>query len=151
MRGIIIEIFFRKGVPAVKKSRYAAPLAFLCLWIALIFGHSCMTGSVSASESRGLLELLQPVFPWLTAALIRKLGHIVEFFTLGVLASVFFRRLRGFSMFKPLCLSLFVALCDESIQLLIPGRSGRLPDVWLDFGAAGAAFLLCWLIYKLKK
>lgn len=134
----------------MKKSRFGAPLAFLLLWIALIFGHSCMSGSVSSAESRGLLAVLQPIFPWLTNVLIRKIGHIVEFFVLGLLASVFFRRLRSFSLLKPLFLCLLVALCDESIQRVIPGRSALLTDIWLDFAASGAACAIHWLYRKLR-
>ena len=43
----------------------------------------------------------------------------------------------------------FIPLCDESIQLLVPGRSGQISDVWLDFAGAltglAAAALLLWL------
>lgn len=135
----------------MKKSRYGAPLAFLLLWIALIFGHSCMSGSISSAESRGLLGLLQPIFPWLTNVLIRKLGHIIEFSVLGLLASIFFRRLRNFSLLKPLFVCLLVAVCDESIQRVIPGRSALLTDVWLDFAAASAASAVHWVFRQLKK
>ena len=41
------------------------------------------------------------------------------------------------------------ALCDETIQLFVPGRSGRIADVWLDTAGYFNGALLTLLIFSL--
>lgn len=43
----------------------------------------------------------------------------------------------------------FAALCDETIQLFVPGRSGRIADVWLDTAGYLTGALLTLLIFRL--
>ena len=39
--------------------------------------------------------------------------------------------------------------CDETIQLFVPGRSGRIADVWLDTAGYLTGALLTLLIFRL--
>ena len=41
------------------------------------------------------------------------------------------------------------ALCDETIQLFVPGRSGQITDVWLDTAGYLTGALLTLLIFSL--
>ena len=41
------------------------------------------------------------------------------------------------------------ALCDETIQLFVPGRSGQIADVWLDTAGYLTGALLTLLIFRL--
>ena len=41
------------------------------------------------------------------------------------------------------------ALCDETIQLFVPGRSGQITDVWLDTAGYLAGALLTLLLFSL--
>lgn len=41
------------------------------------------------------------------------------------------------------------ALCDETIQLFVPGRSGQIADVWLDTAGCLTGALLTLLIFRL--
>ncbi len=41
------------------------------------------------------------------------------------------------------------ALCDETIQLFVPGRSGQIADVWLDTAGYLTGTLLTLLIFRL--
>ena len=43
----------------------------------------------------------------------------------------------------------FAALCDETIQLFVPGRSGQIADVWLDTAGYLTGALLTLLIFRL--
>ena len=36
---------------------------------------------------------------------------------------------------------LLTALTDETIQLFVPGRSGQVTDIWIDFSGVMTAFL----------
>lgn len=43
----------------------------------------------------------------------------------------------------------FAALCDETIQLFVPGRSGQITDVWLDTAGYLTGALLTLLLFRL--
>lgn len=135
----------------MKKRKFRIWLLLSLLWLALIFLHSAMPAEASNAESRGFLAVLQTVFPWLTHHLLRKIGHFAEFSVLGVLLTGTFHNAKNFTLFKPLGLCLLTAVCDETLQLFIAGRSGNLKDVWIDFAGAVCGTLLTWLIYKLRK
>lgn len=135
----------------MKKKRFFLWLALTVLWLAVIFGHSAMTASASSKESLGLLARLQGLFPWLTHDVLRKLGHFGEFGILGFFLTGSFWNWKNFRLTKPLGCALFVALCDETLQIFIPGRSGQIVDVWIDFAGAFCGCLFLWAILKLKK
>ena len=46
---------------------------------------------------------------------------------------------------------LFTAVCDETLQLFVAGRSGNVRDIWIDFAGAFLSTLVTWLIYKLRQ
>lgn len=123
----------------------------LVLWILFIFNHSLRPAAASTQESDAVRQpLSQLVRHELSAAFVRKLAHFVEFGVLGGLAVHLFagyaKRLLQ-TLFYSAVLSMMVALCDETIQLFVDGRNGRILDVWLDFAGAltGAAVALALL------
>ncbi len=75
----------------------------------------------------------------LTEHIVRKLAHFAEYTIAGMLGMLFFRNL-GFPVLS-LFSGLLVALTDE---IFVPGRSGQVTDVWLDFAGvlAGSAVYL---------
>ena len=135
----------------MKKRKFRFWLILSLLWLAVIFWQSSMPARTSHTESRGLLAALQPIFPFLTHHLLRKLAHFLSFALLGIFFTGMFRNARGFLLLKPLSCCLFAALCDETLQLYVEGRAGMLTDVWLDFAGALTGTLLMWLIYKIRK
>ena len=135
----------------MKKRRFHIWLLLSCAWLIVIFGHSSMPAATSDAESLGFLAVVQTVFPWMTNHLLRKLGHFTEFAVLGVFVTGAFRNAKNFTLFKPLGLCLFTAVCDETLQLFIAGRSGNVRDIWIDFSGALLGTLLTWLVYKLRK
>ena len=135
----------------MKKRRFRIWLLLSCLWLVVIFGHSSMPAAASNAESLGFLAVIQTVIPWMTNQLLRKLGHFTEFAVLGVFVTGAFRNAKNFTLFKPLGLCLFTAVCDETLQLFIAGRSGNVRDIWIDFSGALLGTLLTWLVYKLRK
>lgn len=135
----------------MKKRRFRIWLLLSCLWLVVIFGHSSMPASASNAESLGFLAVVQTIFPWMTNQLLRKLGHFTEFAVLGVFVTEAFRNAKNFTLFKPLGLCLFTAVCDETLQLFIAGRSGNVRDIWIDFAGAFLSTFVTWLIYKLRQ
>ena len=113
------------------------------LWIFVIWGHSLMSGQVSSAESNRVLAMIQPIFEklhlsdFLVLLNIRKIAHFTEFFILGLLLSASIRKcFAKWPIPVHFCAMLtgtLVAICDESIQAFIPGRSSQLTDVMIDF------------------
>jgi VanZ family protein len=113
------------------------------IWMAFIFWMSTETFS-SEQTSRFIGPILYCLFPWLSSqdvdlihGLIRKSGHIVEYFVLGLLL---FRAFRADSLQKwcfqwTLCVIIGVvlfALCDEFHQSFFSSRTSSLVDVGID-------------------
>ena len=113
------------------------------LWILFIFWHSLQTAEASSQESGRILEFVRKLLPFMPHTLLRKMGHFAEFTVLGLLLSGTMR-VKGLPR-KPAALSpglrhwavplgagLLTAVCDESIQLFVPGRSAEVRDVLID-------------------
>lgn len=111
----------------------------LAVWMAVIFAFSSMPGSGSAG-SLPLRLLLE-----------RKGAHVFEYLILAMLAFNAFRL--TFSKERPrshvllaMAFSLFYAFTDETHQLFVFGREGKLSDVGIDLmgivlGVSVAAYL----------
>ena len=125
----------------------------LFLWILFIFGHSLQPAAASTQESDSVRRLLSLLLRCeLASAFVRKLAHFVEFWVLGALAACFFAGWAGRlpqTLFYSAVLGMMTALCDETIQLFVAGRDGRILDVWLDFAGSctGAAMVLAVLYF----
>lgn len=84
---------------------------------------------------------------------IRKAAHFGLYALLGALCYLWLRRMpHNITTSMSVC-ALFASL-DEFHQLFVPGRTGKVTDIFLDcFGSAcgiAAAFLLLCLLYCLK-
>lgn len=87
---------------------------------------------------------------------IRKMAHFGEYMVFGLLMCLLFSRPNGHGRFWwPMFMCLCVASIDECIQLITPGREGKVRDVALDMmgscvGVVCTMVLLA-LIYGSKK
>ena len=76
---------------------------------------------------------------------VKKLAHIIEYFILGLL--IFFSLKNTFTfarsrlLFLTVILTVLYALTDEWHQTFVPGREGRLRDVFFDSTGALLAVL----------
>lgn len=141
----------------MKAKRKELLIALISGWICFIFLRSLKSGDISAQESRWALDMIEALLPFeLSMQLIRKLAHFVEFAVLGLLSWALYGS-RAARLWQRLLIffltTAFIALCDETIQLFIPGRASSVRDIWIDifgalFGGAVAAALL--LIRKSK-
>lgn len=145
----------------IKKYIYA----FLTVSVmAVIFYLSSQDAAVSSDLSEGFLQtgighFMGKFLPNLTDKGvyhdIRKYAHVFEFFCLGVTSCLFFDELISSRLKSALfsCgFSLAYACTDEWHQTFVPGRSGQISDVFVDFigiitGVLAAA-LLCAIIRK---
>ena len=135
----------------MKKKNFKVWLILTIVWTVLIFGHSAMPASVSDQESLGILGFLQNIFPNLTNHVLRKIGHFTEFAVSGLFFTGTFWYHGRFRLSKPLLAAFLTGFADETLQLFIPGRSGQITDVWLDFSGAVVGVLLMWIIFCIRK
>lgn len=134
----------------MKKPAFWIWLLLTAAWIGVIFWHSSRVAADSDAESLGLLYYVQKLLPWMTNRILRKCGHFTEFAVLGFLMTGTLRYLRNFILLKPIACAGFIALCDETLQLFIPGRSGNVRDIWIDLGGVVFGSLLIYLFFRLR-
>lgn len=117
--------------------------------IVFIFTRSMQPGAVSTLESARVLALVNRAadalgVPALTMRQVRKLAHFSEYAVLGLWMQlclrVYTRRyLRHIAW--PLLGGLTVALADETLQLVVAGRSSSVMDIWIDFAGVSSGVL----------
>lgn len=134
-------------------------LLLLSFNLAFIFIQSALPPDKSEETSDKVGEIVGEVIPPETKPgefiqiNLRKIAHFVEFFTLGVLSSLYVKFLGG--GVKKIALSLAfaptVALVDETLQLFSE-RGSSVKDVWIDtfgFFTAAAIFYTVAAITKI--
>ena len=98
--------------------------------IVFIFSNSLQIADVSEGASGRVLGILQGILRHLglpgaadrlTMHIVRKLAHFCEYLLVG---------------------GLLTALTDETIQLFVPGRSGQVTDIWIDFSGVMTGLLV---------
>ena len=132
-----------------KHWKLALSLLATLLWLCFIYARSAQPASVSHAESSAFLAPLSKLFPFLTMRIVRKLAHFVEYAALGSLLWLDWRLLGRGRWFLPLAAGLVFAAADELLQTRIPGRSGELKDVLLDFSGVCAAFCAAALLNRM--
>ena len=137
-------------------------IAALCVFI---FSNSLATAELSDAQSGWVAALLRPILdpcgrmdPDVFHGLVRKLAHVTEFGLLGVLsglvAGTVARSTKAALRAKwawPVCSirCVLVALCDEGIQTMVPGRSGSLTDVGIDCLGAACGLFFAFIFTKI--
>jgi hypothetical protein len=125
---------------SVTAGRFVLPLA----WTGVIFWFG--SGAWSADSTGAFaLPLLHRLVPWaspelldLAHLLVRKLGHVVGYGTLGALWWWALRRWRA-----ALLLAALTAFLDEAAQAATLTRGASAADILLDAAAAAGAVALC--------
>lgn len=133
-------------------------------WTFIIFSFSLQPAEVSDEMSSGFGRKLIEIFaPWLEGMLetmpeeqlsflhflLRKCAHFTEFFILGVLVWLSrpcVKARRNFIYCVMICL--LVASVDETIQLFVSGRAGKMWDVFLDTSGATIGSFITKKLYK---
>ena len=85
---------------------------------------------------------------------VRKGAHFSEYAVLGILSCGLFSarlRERGRAPFPAAFLVALVPVCDECLQLFVPGRSGQLTDVLIDLAGVCAGVLLASILSALRR
>lgn len=134
------------------------------IWTAVIFSFSLQSGEISGDLSGSVLEsilgffmpsvLNNPEQLELFHLILRKCAHFTEFMILGVLARNAMQYMEVH--FKGICTTIFcvcIASVDETLQLFVSGRAGRVQDVMIDSAGAlmGIVLVVVWLKLKSKR
>ncbi|GLC83387.1 VanZ family protein [Lacrimispora brassicae] len=135
--------------------------AVTLLYIMFIFSNSMKPAKISSADSGWVLRMAQESFGsmgistrWLTEHMIRKTGHFSEYTLLGILLYGWVKSY-GFPTerryFIRLTAGFMVPFVDETIQLMVEGRSGQISDVWLDCGGVAFGLLLAALLLRYNR
>ena len=113
--------------------------------ICFIWGNSALPGSASQEISGDIMNwvgFLLRAFGEYGEKILRKIAHLAEFASLGLLLSLLFRMEGNKSYTPPLLLGLTIACVDETIQIFSPGRASSLIDVWIDMSGVVSGIIL---------
>ena len=139
-------------------------LVLIILWMGLIFSFSNDSGVVSTKKSDGLIiRCVETILgrdlsdsekeKWTTYLVVpvRKGAHVGVYFVLGLLVVSFINEFHMFNYKTILfaCLICFLYACSDEIhQLLVPGRSGQIKDVLLDYLGSKLGILFYYFVGK---
>ena len=132
------------------------------IWTAVIFSFSLQSGEVSGDLSGSVLEALLGFFmPGVLESpeklelfhlILRKCAHFTEFMILGVLSSIALKHMKvGYKSIIGLGYCVLIASLDETLQLFISGRAGRVQDVLIDSAGALAGIVIVFIFFKFIK
>ncbi len=143
-------------------------LSLLCgAWVAFIFSNSTKGAGASATQSSGVVNMVQQVVGAFAPnsaianatgeaydrlhGVIRTLAHFTEFALLGGLVSwcCFSYTFKKIAQAIPPIAVCVVAILDECLQLLSAGRAFQVSDILIDIAGGivgvGFAILTVWL------
>lgn len=144
------------------RTRKRLLLCFCLLFVnlAFIWGNSLLPGTISGAISGWLRNLLAALFhsstdrPASGHDLLRKLAHLTEFCTLGMLLSWLYAMLLKkpwqHLTFPFLC-GMLAACVDETIQCFVPDRGPGIQDVGIDTLGVTLGIVIIYFIRKTKK
>lgn len=136
-------------------------IALTALNLIFIWGNSLLPAHISAAISTFVRDVLAFFFPGQGGeeppvpghGVLRKIAHVLEFCSLGILLSWLFTELRKRRIFS-LAGGFLAACADECIQLFVPGRGPHIRDVFIDTSGVivgFGVFTIFYMIYKKKK
>ena len=123
---------------------------------ALIWVNSLLPGNLSSSQSGLIVNLIYPIFKNFISlntfsVIIRKLAHFTQFMILAIVFVNYYKSINKNKFYLiTLIHGLMVAIIDESIQLFVPGRSGLITDVLIDFSGVITGLLIVYIITIIK-
>ena len=132
------------------------------IWTAVIFSFSLQSGEVSGDLSGSVLEAILGFFmPGVLESpeklelfhlILRKCAHFTEFMILGILSSIALKYMKvGYKGIIGLGYCVLIASLDETLQLFISGRAGKVQDVLIDSAGALVGVVVVLIYFKVTK
>ena len=131
------------------------------IWTAVIFSFSLQSGDISGDLSGSVLETLLGFFMpsvldnpeqlELFHLILRKCAHFTEFMILGVLSrnAMQYRKVQCKGI-AAMAFCVLIAAVDETLQLFVSGRAGRVQDVLIDSTGALVGLLVVVMYFRWK-
>ena len=129
--------------------------------VTFAFVHSSMPADLSGEESESVMDFLQYILNFfgfnaeLTDHIVRKAAHFTEYTAIGMLlvcCAYSFSRTKPYRYYSQILFAgLATAVCDETIQLNVPGRSGQITDVLLDFSGVITGAVIMLIFYSVYR
>lgn len=143
------------------KGRVWWTVAFV-LWICVIWGHSLIPADASSAESAFFVPIIKPLLTrlgiWdmhLATHIIRKTAHFSEYAILCMIAIGTARswRRQERAIVRNCVFAIWVVIpcIDETIQLFVPGRAGRITDVCIDMAGGLLGMVIAQLYLRRKR
>ncbi len=129
------------------------------LWVCVIFSFTLQSGDTSSDLSDGLMmqilsllgiDSLSQEKLEILHTFIRKCAHFTEFFILGVLSfTALGKNAHKMRLLISVGFCALIASADETLQLFVPDREGKILDALLDCAGAAAGITIVYLVGKL--
>ena len=129
----------------------------VAVWLILIFSFSSQPGDISNGNNRFIISIfktwglnLDSILGNLANFLVRKAGHLTEYFILCLLLMNALQENFSFkrSAFMAIVCVFLSASSDEFHQAFIPGREARIRDVMIDTSGGAIALILLKIFKK---
>lgn len=152
----------------MKYFRIAATVLLIC-WMILIFSLSHQTADTSSKTSGGIVEtivkIICPEYEELgyeeqeeirleVQFWVRKTAHFTLYAILGGFSFLSFITYKNLPLWARASISgatcLLYSISDEIHQLFIPGRSGEIRDVCIDFAGSMLAIVILLMLSRIK-
>jgi VanZ family protein len=166
---VVIQLKFIVLHAVKRKSNHARLICWgaVILFLALIFLLSNQGGIMSNKLSNRIADLITPYMRHLPVlnnfigdvginynTIVRKAGHVLEFFILALLV---YRAVRRYKISAGACAGITLLIClafaglDELHQTLIPTRTPLVEDVLIDAAGAGIGTAIMYAAGKIKR
>lgn len=138
----------------MKKNILRIVLIILILfWMYIVFSFSNSNGQESSGISMKIARFFvkNEIYIEFTEQFIRKLAHLSEFAVGGVLVYsllLTFKLNPKIQFYSSWIFVIIYAISDEIHQLFVPGRAGRIIDVYID--SLGALIGICGILLIIK-
>ena len=137
-------------------------IILLLLMYILIFFFSSQVGDESSKLSGGIVrKILYSIglvdnmeVESVLEIIVRKMAHFSLYFVCGILAMCIMINYDVSNKFRILCsfcINLFYSISDEIHQMFVPGRTGKVTDVFIDSLGVICGILIIYVIIKVKE
>ena len=136
-------------------------LVLLFMWMGLIFFMSSNNGEKSTGQSDLVITILSSTginlsgsFGEFASVIVRKAAHVCEYMILSLLLYNVLKdyiRITKKIMIYTIIGVILYAMSDELHQMFVPGRAGRIQDVFIDTIGGVIGLVAIKIINKMKR
>lgn len=147
-----------KSIKIIVKNKYFKYF-LVTAWMVVIFMLSNDIAAASSDKSNFILQILsnlginlKHIFKNYDEFIVRKTAHFTEYFVLSILIINVIKQDFKFkdAVILAIKFTFLYACTDEFHQLFIPGRDGRIIDVFIDTSGGVFGAVVMWIFKSLR-